>query len=73
MIKQLFADVLQISGDEILDTSSPATIPEWDSLNHLNLIATFEGEMGLDIEPEDIPKMMQDYSTFRSVIINKIG
>ena len=72
-IKQLFADVLQVSIDQIVDITTPDSLEEWDSLNHLNLIATFEEEFSIDIEPEDIPKMMESYSAFKSFVQNKIG
>ena len=72
-IKQLFADVLQVSIDQISDSTTPDRLTEWDSLNHLNLIATFEEEFSIDIEPEDISKMMESYPAFKSFIQNKIG
>jgi len=72
-IRQLFADVLQVSNEKISDVTAPENLPEWDSLNHLNLIASFEEEFSIDIEPEDIQKMMQNYSIFKSIIMNKIG
>ena len=72
-IKQLFADVLQVSIDQILESTTPDNLEEWDSLNHLNLIATFEEEFSIDIEPEEIPEMMENYSAFKLLIMKKIG
>jgi len=72
-IKQLFADVLQVSIDQILESTTPDNLEEWDSLNHLNLIATFEEEFSIDIEPEEIPEMMENYSAFTLLIQKKIG
>ena len=71
-IKQLFADVLQVSISQILDSTTPVNLEQWDSINHLNLIAIFEDEFSIDIEPEEIPQMMQSYHTFSSFIENKI-
>jgi acyl carrier protein len=72
-IKALFADILQISSDQINDRSTPDTIEAWDSLNHLNLIATFEEEFSIDIDPEEIPPMMVSYLQFKTYILNKLG
>ena len=70
-IKQLFADVLQVSPDEISEATSPDTLEKWDSLNHLNLVAAFEEEFSIDIEPEEIQAMMAGYLKFKSIILDK--
>jgi len=42
----------------LLDThSSPDSIPGWDSINHLNLIAGLEEEFGVKIRTEDAMEM----------------
>ena len=33
-------------------SSSSATIPGWDSLNHIHLMIALEGEFGVSFEPE---------------------
>ena len=71
-ILQLFTDILQIDPDGIDDTSSPDTIEGWDSINHLNLIATFEEELSIDIDPEEMPGMMEDFRSFKSIILMKL-
>ncbi len=71
-IKELFAVVLQISDSEIEDTSTPDSLDSWDSLNHLNLIAAFEEEFSIDIEPEEIPGMMENFTKFKTVIMQKM-
>ena len=35
------------------DSSGPATIEGWDSMNHLHLIVAIEAEFGVSFEPED--------------------
>jgi len=72
-VKKLFATILQVDPHQINDSSSPDTLEAWDSINHLNLIAAFEDEFSIDIEPEEIPLMMQNYATFVSIILTKIG
>ena len=72
-IKQLFADVLQVEMSVISDVTTPENLLQWDSLNHLNLIAAFEEEFQIDIEPEDIPIMMESFLGFKTAVLWKIG
>ena len=72
-IKELFATVLKIPLNKISDDLSPGKVEEWDSLDHLNLISSFEEEFSVEIEPEEIKEMNKDYETFKSIILKKIG
>lgn len=72
-IKELFATVLKIPLNKISGGLSPDKVEEWDSLNHLNLISSFEEEFSVEIEPEEIKEMNKDYETFKSIILKKIG
>ena len=72
-IKELFATILKISINQISDDLIPDKVEEWDSLNHLNLISSFEEEFSIEIEPEEILEMNKDYKTFKSIILKKIG
>ncbi len=72
-IKELFATVLKIPLNKISDDLSPDKAEEWDSLDHLNLISSFEEEFSVEIEPEEIKEMNKDYETFKSIILKKIG
>ncbi len=53
--------------EDILGSETPArdldvkTSSEWDSLAHLNLILAMEEEFGIEIEPEDFPKLHSNY------------
>ncbi len=35
------------------DTSGPATVDGWDSMNHLHLIVAIEAEFGVSFDPEE--------------------
>lgn len=72
-IKELFATVLKIPLNKISDDLSPDKVEEWDSLNHLYLISSFEEEFSVEIEPEEIKEMNKDYETLKSIILKKIG
>ena len=49
---QTVATVLGVPVEEISDASAPATIPAWDSLNHLNLVMALESEFEISLTPE---------------------
>ena len=38
------------------------TATQWDSLRHLNLILALEEEFGVEIAPEDFPKLHSNYN-----------
>ena len=52
-LTQVISQVLGVEPASISDASSPATIPAWDSVNHLNLVMALESEFGLSLSPED--------------------
>lgn len=72
-IKELFAAILEIQVENIEDLSTPDTIENWDSLNHLNLMVAFEQEFSIDIEPEEIPEMMKNFKSFKTIIMQKMS
>lgn len=72
-IKELFAAVLQVPVDFITDATTPDTISQWDSMNHLHLIAVFEERFSINIEPEEIPLMRDSYNNFCSVVLKKMA
>lgn len=72
-IKKIFADILQVEEHSVSDETTPEDFPEWDSINHLTLIAAFEEEFSVDIEPEIISKMMENYDAFKKVVLNRIN
>jgi len=71
-IKEMFANVLQILGDNVNDDTKREDIENWDSLQHIILVAVFEEEFNISIEPEEIVEMYKDYYTFKSIIMRKV-
>ncbi len=58
------SQVLEVASDifgapvaALSPASSPETIENWDSVQHLNLILALESTFGIQIDPEDIDKM----------------
>lgn len=72
-IKQLFADVLEISIDAFSESSTPEEIENWDSFKQMFLVASFEEDFDISIEPEEIVEMYITYEAFKNVIIKKIS
>lgn len=54
---ELFADVLNMSASELDDSSSPDTVPEWDSLAAMNLVAEIEDRFKVRLTTREIMKM----------------
>lgn len=57
-VKKIMSDVFLIDLNEVNETSSPDTIPQWDSIGHLNLVTAIEEEFGIKIEDEQITQML---------------
>lgn len=71
-IKNLFATVLQVPVDEINSETTPFVIEQWDSFSHLNLIAVFEENFSINIEPEEILVMRESFGKFSFIVLQKI-
>ena len=57
-VRLILADVLQISAEEVGPESSPDTIENWDSLQHLNLVLALEQEFAVQFTPEEIEQLL---------------
>jgi len=53
-VQKIFCDVLGIKPNELYLESSPLTIPEWDSLKLMQLIASFEVEFEYQLNIKQI-------------------
>jgi acyl carrier protein len=57
-VRNMFSDVFQIPLDQVKPESSPDTIPNWDSLQHLNLVLALEQEFNVQFTPEEIEQLL---------------
>jgi acyl carrier protein len=57
-VQTIFADVFQVPRDQVKPESSPDTIPNWDSLQHLNLVLALEQEFNVQFTPEEIEQLL---------------
>ncbi len=67
-IRELFATLLQVAPEKIDDRTSPKSLERWDSLQHMILVAGFEEEFGVDLDPEEAVEMYKDFATFKSIL-----
>jgi acyl carrier protein len=66
-LQRTIASVFGVDADGLTDESSPATIPSWDSLNHLNLVMAIEEEFGISLTPDEAAEM-RDVGQVRAVL-----
>ncbi|MGH7824307.1 MAG: acyl carrier protein [Candidatus Binatia bacterium] len=71
-VRCIAADLLNIPLEQILPASSPDSIENWDSLNHLNLVLGLEGEFGVQFSPEEIAKA-QSVESIVLLVQNKLA
>ena len=52
--KKAFIEVFSIPEDKVTDALEYNSIPEWDSLGHMSLIAGLESEFNISMDTDDI-------------------
>ena len=67
-IRELFATLLQVPVEQIADQTTPASLERWDSMQHLIVVAGFEEEFGIDLDPEEAVEMYKDFATFKRIL-----
>lgn len=68
-LKNVFAQILNVSPDMINDDSSPDDFKSWDSINHMNLILAIEQEFNIQFNEEDIAILLS-YEIIRETILS---
>jgi acyl carrier protein len=56
-IHALIAEVLGIDIGRVNEDLAFGEVPEWDSLNHVNLMLALEKRLGMEIGPEQIVEL----------------
>ncbi len=56
-LRELLADVFEISPDCIAPELSSKTLENWDSFRHLQAILAIEGEYSVRFDPQRIPEL----------------
>ena len=64
---RILADTFGTAPGEIGDDTSVENTPAWDSVAHLNLVLSLEGEFGLRFSPEEFMQM-QSVAAIRAAL-----
>ncbi|HEX9198481.1 MAG TPA: acyl carrier protein [Acidobacteriaceae bacterium] len=56
-LRDLLADVFEISPEQVTPELSIGTVDSWDSFRHLQAILAIEGEYGVQFDPQRIPEL----------------
>jgi acyl carrier protein len=56
-LKQVFADLFEVSADRVVDTTRRGEFERWDSLGHLDLMEALRKEFGVTIPLEQALEM----------------
>jgi acyl carrier protein len=57
LLRDVVADVLEISPEEVKPDLSNASVETWDSFRHLQLMLAIESEFGVQFDPQLIPDL----------------
>lgn len=57
-LQELLSIVFKVPPEKIDANTSPDTLPEWDSLKHLNMILALEEQFDIAISEEDAMQMV---------------
>jgi acyl carrier protein len=56
-LRNLLADVLEVSPDEITPQTSMTTVETWDSFRHLQAVLAIEGEYNVQLDPQRVSEL----------------
>ncbi len=56
-LRDIFADTLEITPEEVTPEMSTETAENWDSFRHLQLMLAIEGEYGVQFDPQQVPDL----------------
>jgi acyl carrier protein len=56
-LRELLADVFEISPEKVTAELSAESLDNWDSFRHLQAILALEGEYGVQFDPQRIPEL----------------
>jgi len=57
-IKEIVAHVLGLSVDELPDNAAMGTVPGWDSIGHLNILAAVAEHRGAEVPFSEITELI---------------
>jgi acyl carrier protein len=71
-LKAAIASALNVPVDQVTDDSSGQTVPQWDSIGHINLVLALEKHFNTSFTVDEI-MAMRDVATIRKVLEGKLS
>lgn len=71
-LKKVLAATLNFPAGQINESSSPRTIPQWDSLKQMQIMLAVEDEFGVQFADDDIHQL-SDYVLIREALTKLLG
>lgn len=56
-VRSVASDIFGVPATKITAASSPQTLENWDSIQHLSLVLALEEKFSLQLSPEEIEQM----------------
>jgi acyl carrier protein len=56
-LRDILADILEISPEQVTPDLGVGTVENWDSFRHLQAILAIEGEYGVQFDPQRIAEL----------------
>jgi len=53
-IREIVAKTLRLDPDAVSDTSSPDSLPGWDSVKHVQILMSVEEDLGVKLSEEQL-------------------
>jgi len=66
----ILCEVFRLKNTQLDDTLTMNEIEQWDSLTHMDLIASIEGEFDIQLTMDDIMNM-KDIKTIKTIVFEK--
>jgi acyl carrier protein len=57
-VRRVLVDVLNVDVEQIQQDSSPDTVENWDSLNHINMVIALEQEFNVVFAADEIERLL---------------
>jgi acyl carrier protein len=71
-LKTTIASALGVPADQVTDDSSSRTVPNWDSIGHMNVVLALEDRFKVSFTVEEI-MAMRDVATIRAIFEGKFA
>jgi acyl carrier protein len=71
-VREIASDLFNVPAQQLGPDSSPDTVPDWDSVQHLNLVLTLEQKFNVQFGPEDI-EQMRTLSAIADLVGKRMG